>query len=55
VRVRPRVNDDLPALGRLAEAVYRMDGYPRYRPADLVQDGGRSAFEWSRTGRILRG
>jgi GNAT superfamily N-acetyltransferase len=38
VLVRPRLDEDLPNLGLLAEAVYRTDGYPIYRPADLVQD-----------------
>lgn len=38
--MRPRTTDDLPGLGRLAEAVWRTDRYPTYRPADLdlVQD-----------------
>ncbi|MGH2447391.1 MAG: GNAT family N-acetyltransferase [Chloroflexota bacterium] len=35
--VRSRLAADLYDLGRLAEDVYRADGYPTYRPTDLVQ------------------
>ena len=33
--VRPRTDDDLDALERVAEAVQQLDGYPPYLPAGL--------------------